>query len=662
MASYSAILLPRPVRLRAAGVTLYNSGEEVSIDLDADFFAIVGANGLGKSTLLNLVLYGITGAVRKAGDDVDVPRGPRGLLSLSVENSITYFEGRVRRTKQAPSWVEVSFELGKHTITVKRTFFAANSVTYFAVDNKNRTPKNDDSAETAYRSTVCDIAHLVSFEQFVFFVFTVQYFGEDHFCLFWDQLALNQIIAAVVGGDASEGEKLADLFQEFKKHDSLVRNYQWQITNEKKVLKELASSIPGRKLPQQAIDKYADTLDRIEQLRRRLATLAEDQSSATARRDEAQLTLEDARRQVEAETWSALSKRRIPLAKSPILLQLSSDLLCPICRTEHKSLPPAVATIVEEERCPLCRTDVKARGSATAYEEKVRELTAVRRRAETALTKRQDELDSHATSYTECRDELRTQEAILDKLEAGYRREVLEAALRLREQDLSGSQLTALEMKITGLAKQKDDHKAKRDIAAKTLAKAQESLLEGFQRVRGDLVQRFQKLAREFLGLPLNLSARTVKHEQMPIVEFHITIDGTERRRSEQLSESQRFFLDIALRMTLLSWIAQERWAPFLAIDTPEGALDIAYETNAGTMFGLFLKDHDGALLTASNLNSSRLIRKTLDICREAKNSVSLLDLREMTEVTSVQLEHKDLMDAQITELRSLITRNDASA
>lgn len=647
-----SVLLPRPVHLRAAGIALYNDGGEFSLDVDHDLFAIVGANGLGKTTLLNLFLYGLTGAVKRAGLKVDVEADARGFLAQAVENAVLYFEGRVRRDTKTAPYVELTFELGKHTVKVRRAFFKTSSVTQFSVNGKNHSL--DPDPETAYRNAVCELSKLVSFEQFAFLVFTVQYFGEDHFCLFWDQLALNQVIATIVAGNAEEGSMMGTLLAEYSRHDSLMRNAQWQISKAKDLLKQLSDSTTGKKIPARIVDRYSEATSQAELLRGRLSALMEEQSEATAHRDEAQIAVEDARRTTEAATWTALSQRKLPLAKSPLLTQFSSELVCPVCRTVHRELPQTVSDAIDSKACPLCASDTSPKGSGAALEEKLKGLRQQKRRAEEQLSRAQDELDSHLKSTEECRRSLRDLERTLLRLESDYEREALAAAAQLRATGLPTDKLTSVRTQIDALSITKADHKARRDAAHKKLTSVQQRLMAGFQSVRGDLVPRFQKLAREFLGVPLNLSAKTARKDQVPIVDVHISIDNSERRRAEQLSESQRYFLDIALRMTLLSWVAKDQWTPFLAIDTPEGALDIAYETNAGTMFAHFLRDHDGAMLTASNINSSQLLRKTLEICHKSELEIGLLDLREYAHTTAVQERHKDILDHQIDDLKKI--------
>jgi len=49
-------------------------------------------------------------------------------------------------------------------------------------------------------------------------------------------------------------------------------------------------------------------------------------------------------------------------------------------------------------------------------------------------------------------------------------------------------------------------------------------------------------------------------------------------------------------------------------VDTPEGSLDIAYESRAGDMFARFVQDGFGIIMTA-NINTSRLLISLAEKC-----------------------------------------------
>ena len=108
------------------------------------------------------------------------------------------------------------------------------------------------------------------------------------------------------------------------------------------------------------------------------------------------------------------------------------------------------------------------------------------------------------------------------------------------------------------------------------------------------------------------------------------------RKDQYQLSESQRYFLDIALRMALIEYSGQEGC---MLIDTPEGSLDIAYESRAGRMFASFAASSHDIIMTA-NINSSQLLLQLAAKCGTAR--MNLVRMTDWSILTEVQLEESE--------------------
>jgi hypothetical protein len=112
------------------------------------------------------------------------------------------------------------------------------------------------------------------------------------------------------------------------------------------------------------------------------------------------------------------------------------------------------------------------------------------------------------------------------------------------------------------------------------------------------------------------------------------------RRKDYQLSESQKFFLDIALRMALAQYMSRQGSPAPLFVDTPEGSLDIAYESRAGEMFAQFVKDGNSIMMTA-NINSSELLLKLAAEC--GRHRMTINRMTSWTELSDVQLKEEPL-------------------
>ena len=133
--------------------------------------------------------------------------------------------------------------------------------------------------------------------------------------------------------------------------------------------------------------------------------------------------------------------------------------------------------------------------------------------------------------------------------------------------------------------------------------------------------------------------------------KFVLQVDDTSRDNEFELSESQRFFIDIALRMAIISFVCNKTQATTsMLIDTPEGSLDIAYETNAGSMFYEYIEAQQKMIITA-NVNSSGLI-KTL-ASKTKKEKFELISMLKWAKLSSVQNTHFDLFERSISTIES---------
>jgi hypothetical protein len=195
-----------------------------------------------------------------------------------------------------------------------------------------------------------------------------------------------------------------------------------------------------------------------------------------------------------------------------------------------------------------------------------------------------------------------------------------------------------LEVERANAVQRRDEFRKKRDEFRRRLGPVQEDLAVRYVDAEQTFMPAFQNLAREFLGLDLQITLE----QRVRGPELALTIQGTPRRLTTQLSESQRYFVDIALRMSLAQHLCGPDTPACLLIDTPEGSLDIAYESRAGRMFGKFVRANNRLIMTA-NINSSRLVQELATVCGDRYMRVERMTT--WTTLSEVQAESEDLFD-----------------
>lgn len=161
---------------------------------------------------------------------------------------------------------------------------------------------------------------------------------------------------------------------------------------------------------------------------------------------------------------------------------------------------------------------------------------------------------------------------------------------------------------------------------------------------------RFQDLAHLFLGIEIDIRPERTSSGLTLVLEVKSTV----RRDTHQLSESQRFFVDIALRMALLQQMSNGPGGELL-IDTPEGSLDIAYENRAGKMFAKFANDDYGLIITA-NINTSRLLQALAEQCGET--AMTICRMTSWTDLSDVQLEEDALFEHAYADLQTALRKH----
>jgi hypothetical protein len=94
--------------------------------------------------------------------------------------------------------------------------------------------------------------------------------------------------------------------------------------------------------------------------------------------------------------------------------------------------------------------------------------------------------------------------------------------------------------------------------------------------------------------------------------------------------------------MSLAQYMTPDNAPAVIYVDTPEGALDIAYEARAGEMFSKFAIAGNQLVMTA-NVNTSQLLRRLARRCRS--EYMKLVRMTEWTTLTDVQVQEEALFE-----------------
>jgi hypothetical protein len=190
-----------------------------------------------------------------------------------------------------------------------------------------------------------------------------------------------------------------------------------------------------------------------------------------------------------------------------------------------------------------------------------------------------------------------------------------------------------------------------RDKARDELRKLRSVINYRYQEAELEFLPLFRSLTHDFIGLDLDVLL-DVKVNHLGLV---IQVEGSERRVPHQLSESQRFFLDIALRMAVAQYMSDASSPPMMLIDTPEGSLDAAYESRAGEMFARFVETGNQLIITA-NTNTSQLLLRLAQRC--GQDRMTLARMTDWADLSEVQAAEEELFESAYSAIEESLRHN----
>jgi DNA repair exonuclease SbcCD ATPase subunit len=630
--------LPVPERLVLSNFSLYQNRRTIEVTFQDGVFCLVGANGLGKSTFLTTLHYAITGLA---------PDPDRKFMSLNEyyrhtsPYARTYYAGRVRGPDRDVASVRVAMRVGTRSYELERGFFEPESLRYLRISDDAGTVREHDEAESdasrnqAYKSHVVADSGLAHFEQLVFVQHFLVTFDERRRLLLWDEETIEQALLLAFGVSPETAQQADDWRRQVERLDSQARNQQYQATTALGRITDLRARTATEDV---AVDETFEQLEREhEALTAQLARLTSDLGASAVAAAEAQALLVTAEQAYE----EAFTRLLTPEARHhPVVVDSLQTDACGVC-AQHGARVRLQARL-DAGTCPLCGAETGAVGKDAPDDslEVLDTRLAEARVAAAAALDRKAELSA-------ARADVERQLAALDQ-------ERDTAAPVLPPGEVTGAAIEELirqyEREAADAKQRRAEFRARRDDFRHRLAPVARELAQRYSDAEELFVPQFRALAHSFLGLDIDVYLQ----QRAGRPRLVVSVEGSERRSQDQLSESQRYFLDIALRMALVRHIAAGGHTGCLYIDTPEGSLDISYEARAGNMFADFVRGHNRLIMTA-NINTSRLLRALATACGPKRMKV--VRMMEWARLSEVQAEGEELFEEALAELQQALSQ-----
>ena len=625
------VRLPLLKELRVTDYELFPGdppGSGISWSFQQGVTVIAGINGLGKTTLLMMILRSFTGPYDLTGEgasqslSVTLPEKP---VRLNAPH-LGVFRGRVSDAA-ANARVALSARVGENVITIRRRLNNL-SLEGLAIDERPvELPSTSAARETAFQSMITELIGLGSFVDVLLVLHHVMLFYESRPGALWDTNAQRHLLRTLCL-DQDDAKRVVELERQLQSADSRARNVRtWITRTEKRFRKTLQQEAKAEGI-QAALSAELELLDaelrEAERLEGEIQRLDELRKRARLAHERAKIVREEADGAVEHLKYTALL-RHFPSMDDTTRLVLSrimTDGRCIACNAPA----PAKQTELEQQValgcCPICGAEPDVQDNVVPPH-KVDQARLGRERERAARAKREEatqlaEMKKSAAMYSatlleweKVRESIRKRQEknkwlrgrLPDTVTSSEYKNELKSLRRKHErwQTLRMSRLAELR---TLFAERQDAITAKSDELRMAFAKLVEALL--VDKVR--LVQ--VQVEPRYLEAPGESGDRI----EVPAYAAEMTAATrptlTRRNDPREVSESQRELIDLAFRLALVEVFGG---ASTFAMETPEASLDGVSMERVGRALAVYASHSDNRLVVTSNLTNASIVTKMFD-------------------------------------------------
>lgn len=636
------ISLPSLQALRVDGYGLYPGSDAqpgLRVDLEPGLTLALGANGLGKTTLVTIMYRLLTGPTELSKLPDEGTLGSSRIETRTLQGAErTIFGVRVVDMAKGAT-ATLNFRLGGSYIEVERGLDRL-TLRSWSIDGQAQ-----DADEGAYQHAVARLAGMSTFGDWILALRHLVFYFEDRRALVWDPSAQRQLLRFLFL-PPEQAQRWLDLERQVLSLDSEVRNANWQHGKEQKLVNRAAAAqgsageLRGRLAELTA--QQAEDADQLAEFEEQLVGVAAERQDARVAaltsahaHESAQAGVERLQLEVVAAAFPSAST-----TARYVLGQILSGTTCLVCLNDVPEYRAQVEQRLRDSDCPVCASPVADDrpdgAAATAALQDAAEQARAAGAQRDAAARRREEAEA---AYAGLLDSVAALQAAVAARDA----EIAETLRRLpqSEQDLRehqstlaslGARLAAARAELEQRRAQFDEFVrgvnvviAQRKDAVKEAfdAYAQAFLVESVELVwqpRRDRVGQSGALV-EFPAFALDMSSAT-------------TASPVRRSGPDNVSESQREFIDLSFRMALMD-VASDGGST-LVVDAPESSIDAVFASRAADVLMRFAARKDNRIIVTSNLVDGELVPRLLRLAGiGAPGDPRVVDLLEIASPTA---------------------------
>lgn len=587
---------------------------------------IAGINGLGKTTLLTMILRSLTGPYDLTSEGVS--------QSLSVTlrekpvrlspHHIKFFERRVADGAQNAK-VSLSTNIGDTVLTISRRLKDLFLEGLTIDEQPVELPPTAEDREDEFQGKLAKLIGLSSFVDVLLVLHHVILFHENRPGALWDPNAQRQLLRALCL-DEEDASHVADLERELQSADSQARNiHACMSAIEKQRNKALQREAGERgvlaelKAEQKLLDAELMEAQRLQEL---LERLDENRKGARLAHERAKIEREDAAGAIERIKYTALLSHFPSMEDTTrlVISRIMSDGRCLTCNAAANEKQVELENQIARGCCPICGAEPEAQDNVIGpheFDQAKRERE--QKRAEQAKKEEEKTRKQLRDFITEYDETLRQLETIHRALQERRRRE---KSLRSKLPDTT----TSLEYENV-LSTLRNEFREQEGLRATYLRNLRSLLTDRKEAMRGkssELVETFAALIQTLLvdrvrlvevsAEPRYMQAPGQAEDRVQVPAYAAEMTAADRpgliRRNNpsEVSESQRELIDLAFRLALVEVFGGSGGSCTFVMETPEASLDGVAMTRVGQALAEFARKRNNRLVVTSNLTNTGII------------------------------------------------------